>query len=262
MVQLTESSPTAAGHLVAALRRVRVATGVAAFLIRLPPEVAPRIVATTGSALGRLRDQAMARQLLGALRLVAKGRDIARLERLAVQWERDEAPLVGRARRSLDRGRMRRLLLELWRVVRRPAVLPFGRWAIEEVRRTLADPAWKAVLDHPAWDRSPPSLVTLPKEAHKEYHDLRIRIKELRDTIDLVADDRGAAAPLLGRLDRLAATLGDWRDLVKLRRRLVGAGTARALVDARLTLLDRRWTAVRAEWLRAAAEWGQQIRGS
>lgn len=144
MVQLTELSRTAAGHLVAALRshgervgrlrrrvlrgddsedvhrlrvalrRFRVAIGVAAVLIRLPPEVTPTIVATTGSALGRLRDQAMARQVWGELRLIAKGRDIARLERLAVQWERDDAPLVRRARRSLDRGRIRWVIGEIW----------------------------------------------------------------------------------------------------------------------------------------------------
>lgn len=232
-----------------ALRRLRVAIRLTRSAIRLPAGVTDRIVTATVSSLGRLRDAGVTRQLLVELGLVAKGGDVAVSERLVARLARSERRLLERARQSLRRGRVRRLLLALRRATRRPVALPFGEQPFNLVRPILLAAAWREVIDHSAWQLPPLSVSDRSKEPERLRHDLRIRIKELRYALELLADDPAEDAVAIGRLEQLAATLGEFRDLSKLHRELEKTPVLAAMVESRLTSVARRWNVLRRDWL-------------
>ncbi len=232
-----------------ALRRLRVAIRLARMVIHLPPDASEGTAGAAASSLGKVRDSAVARAALLELRLTTRGNDAVTIERLVSRVERRERGRFDRARQWLRRGRVRRLLLGLRRILRRPLVRPLGSQPLPEARATLLAPAWAAVVDHPAW-ALPAGVDDFPVGPDRLRHDLRIRIKELRDTLELLAETPTADRLLIDELNALSTILGEIRDLVKLRAHLGdSAPSLRRTVTSRLDRAAGRWDTLRGEWL-------------
>lgn len=219
-------------------------------VIRLPPPVAEQVVIDTARSVGRLRDLDVALDHLDQLCLTAKGPDGVAVARLARRLARRRHRLHDRARAALARGRLRRLLTAVRRLRRGVETLPLGAEPLAAIAASLLAPAWRAVIDHPGWHLSAEASLQVGSDDERVLHDLRVRIKHVRDAIELVAFNPIESTGDLARLGELAEVLGQLRDWGRLQCRVerVAPGLA-AVVGARVMRSVNRWHQLRAAWV-------------
>ena len=229
-----------------ALRRPQLGIELARSAIRLPADVGGDTAIATASGLGKIRDSGVARAGLIELQLTAKGPAAAVAERLAARVARRERRQLGRARHTLRRSRVRKLLLGLKRALRRPVTLPFGDQPVELGGPGLVAPLWASVVEHTAWTVSLDATSPRSPEADRSRHQLRIHIKRLRDAVQLLAPNPDDDRDLSDRLNVVATALGDLRDLGKLLDEVEGASPSLTRsIAARLARAANHWESLR-----------------
>jgi CHAD domain-containing protein len=96
----------------------------------------------------------------------------------------------------------------------------------------------------------PLAATSASKEVERSLHDLRLRLKELRDAVQLLGARTVADHRLIERVDGLAASLGEIRDLTKVRELIDGPlPVLTGLIESRIARAADQWQARRAEWL-------------
>jgi CHAD domain-containing protein len=235
------------------LRRLAIAIQLATDVCPLPPPLTDLAAADAARSLGKLRDAGVARLGLRSLRLMAKGGDRDVAARLLRRAARRERRLLERARRQLRGKEFRGLLTALHQALRQPAVLPAGAQPLRSATAGFIGRGRAAIAGHQAWSL-PASLPPRPDPASEvARHDLRVKIRELRDSLRLLAERPGEYRDQLDPLDLLAGALGDLRDLTKLRPLVAESAALGALVDGQLIAAADRWKAARDRWLGSAS---------